>query len=139
MAAKQLSETIEAELVEVLAEAAPEILQSVFERLRPKAAVPAQETEMWGVPVIVRGLTVGERLKLVEDRLSGENISARQIYERALGQVYDPATMEAAFSEEQIAELLDDTEASVIEAIVALANELSGLAPDDEDDAGKDS
>ena len=132
-------QALEAVVEQAPVEVPQEQAGSVFDRIWPKAAVPEQMSEMWGVPVLVRGLSVGERLQAIENRLSGEEFSVRDIYQRALGQVLDPNTMRAAFSEEEIIRLLDGAEAAVVEAIVALANELSGLGPDDEDDSGKDS
>ncbi len=110
----------------------------LWEQVAANAVTPTEPYEFCGVPVVVRGLSVGQRLEHVEARRAGADPTSRQIYVEMISRcVIDPATDQAAFTVEQVEHLLDHAPAAEVEDLMRACNRLAGFTSDDEDDAGK--
>jgi hypothetical protein len=95
----------------------------------------------WGVDLIVRGMTAGHRVTLMQnavDPVTG-NVNMSIVYpDVVVACVLDPASGEPVFTDDDKSALMGKSSAA-IERIATVGLRLSGIGKEEQDAAGKDS
>jgi len=88
-------------------------------------------TDIWGVKLLVRGLTGRQRAKLLQNAVSTKgDVDLERIYpELVIYSVYDPDTGEQVFKLAD-RDALADKSGAALERITQVAMRLSGLTPE---------
>ncbi len=99
------------------------------------------EVEEWNVTLLIKGMTAGERVKLMQsafDQDTGQVNMAAVYPDIVVGCVHDPETGSPVFDESDKEALMGKSSAA-IENIASVGLRLSGIGKNEKDAAGKDS
>ena len=105
--------------------------------------IPSEKVTVdeWGVDLIVRGMTAGHRVTLMQnavDPVTG-NVNMSIVYpDVVVACVLDPASGEPVFTDDDKSALMGKSSAA-IERIATVGLRLSGIGKEEQDAAGKDS
>ena len=95
------------------------------------------EVPEWGVTVEIRGMNGADRQAILDSAAASEEVTAGGMFiDVILATVYDPETGERLFSEDDKGALLSKN-ANALDRMAKVGFELSGLAADSVDEAGK--
>ena len=105
--------------------------------------IPSQKVEIpeWGVELLVRGMSAGDRLDLMQNAFdqTTQQVNMAIVYpDVVVACAFDPKTGEAVFTEADKPELMKKASAA-IERLASVGLQLSGIGKDEQDAAGKDS
>lgn len=105
--------------------------------------IPSETLEVkeWGVTLLLKGMTAGERIKLMQNAYdqTTQQVNMAAVYpDVVVSCVHDPDTGEALFTMADRDALMAKSSAA-IESIAAVGLRLSGIGADEQDEAGKGS
>jgi len=105
--------------------------------------IPTKTVEIpeWGVELLVKGMTAGDRLSLMQTAYdqATQQINMAIVYpDVCVACAYDPKSGEAVFTQDDKASLMQKSSAA-IERLATVALSLSGIGKEEQDAAGKDS
>jgi hypothetical protein len=113
------------------------------EKILAAEDIPSETVEIpeWGVELLVKGMSAGERLSLMQNAYdqTTQQVNMAIVYpDVVVACAFDPKTGEAVFTESDKAELMKKASAA-IERLASVGLRLSGIGKDEQDAAGKDS
>jgi hypothetical protein len=105
--------------------------------------IPSETVEIpeWGVELLVKGMTAGDRLLLMQNAYDQktQQVNMAIVYpDVVVACAYDPKTGEAVFADSDKSELMTKASAA-IERLANVGLRLSGIGQAEQDAAGKDS
>lgn len=105
--------------------------------------IPSETVEIpeWGVELLVKGMTAGDRLLLMQNAYDQvtQQVNMAIVYpDVVVACAHDPETGESIFSESDKPELMKKASAA-IERLAGVGLRLSGIGQAEQDAAGKDS
>lgn len=105
--------------------------------------IPSETVEIpeWGVELLVKGMTAGDRLLLMQNAYdqATQQVNMAIVYpDVVVACAYDPKSGESVFSDSDKPELMNKSSAA-IERLASVGLRLSGIGKDAQDAAGKDS
>jgi len=99
------------------------------------------EVKEWNVTVLIKGMTAGERVKLMQSAFNQDTgqVNMAAVYpDVVVSCVHDPESGEPVFTDSDKDALMGKSSAA-IESIASVGLRLSGIGKDEKDAAGKDS
>ena len=99
------------------------------------------EVKEWNVTVLIKGMTAGERVKLMQSAFNQDTgqVNMAAVYpDVVVSCVHDPESGEPVFTDSDKDALMGKSSAA-IESIASVGLRLSGVGKDEKDAAGKDS
>jgi hypothetical protein len=105
--------------------------------------IPSETVEIpeWGVELLVKGMTAGDRLLLMQNAYdqTTQQVNMAIVYpDVVVACAYDPESGEPVFSSDDKGELMKKASAA-IERLAGIGLRLSGIGQVEQDAAGKDS
>jgi hypothetical protein len=105
--------------------------------------IPSETVEIpeWDVALLVKGMTAGERLLLMQNAYdqTTQQVNMAIVYpDVVVACAHDPKTGEAVFTDADKSDLMGKSSAA-IERLANVGLRLSGIGKDEQDAAGKDS
>jgi hypothetical protein len=103
--------------------------------------IPAEAVKVpeWGVEVLVKGMSAGERIRLMQNAFdqSTQQVNMSIVYPDVLvACTFDPETGDAVFTEQDKTAILAKSSAA-IERLANVGLRLSGIGKEEQDEAGK--
>jgi hypothetical protein len=116
---------------------------SLRDKILAAQDIPTETVEVkeWGVTVLVKGMSAGERIRLMQDAFDAntQQVNMSIVYpDVVVACTFDPDSNEPVFAAEDKSAILGKSSAAV-ESLAAVGLKLSGIGKDEQDAAGKDS
>jgi hypothetical protein len=116
---------------------------SLRDKILAAEDIPSENVtiEEWGVDLIVRGMSAGDRMTLMQNAYdqTTQQINMAAVYpDVVVSCVVDPDSKEPIFTDADKTALMGKSSAA-IEKIATIGLRLSGIGKDEQDAAGKDS
>jgi hypothetical protein len=112
------------------------------EKILAAEDIPSETVEIpeWGVELLVKGMTAGERLSLMQNAYdqTTQQVNMAIVYpDVVVACAHDPKTGEPVFTDADKSELMKKASAA-IERLAGIGLRLSGIGQAEQDAAGKD-
>lgn len=114
------------------------------DQIRSASDMEAEHVEVpeWGVTVEVRTMTGRQRARIMTEMANGgiDNVDVEHLWSSVLTTcIYDPATGDNVFADEDLEWLMTEKSAAVIDRLSRRCLDVSGITEDGAAEVGKDS